>query len=104
MAYYPPPEDEQIFAGDEFPFHPSLLKPHDGEENYDDGPYLCALCGRRIGNIDTCVWVEIVEWGVVREQDGRNFSDTEEDGYLGMWPVGKKCAQRLHPTVRAKLV
>lgn len=100
-AEYEIPEDELIYAGEVFPFHANVFALY-GEQSGEDSdlPYLCALCGRKIANVDTCTWVEIVDGGIAREQTGQNYSVIDDEGYLGLWPVGKKCAKKLHPTIR----
>lgn len=84
----------QFKAGDSAPFA-------EGHDNHPDGVYGCILCGRKVGKNPW--WVEVVEGGYLRAQDGTEVDEDTDPGYMGFWTVGSECAKKVDPVVLVKL-
>jgi hypothetical protein len=51
----------------------------------------CVQCGRKVG---ANPWfVEVINGGDIRLQDGTEYDTASDAGYMGSWPVGNECAK-----------
>jgi hypothetical protein len=51
----------------------------------------CVQCGRKTG--ENPWYVEVINGGDIRLQDGTEHDIANDRGYMGCWPVGNECAK-----------
>lgn len=67
------------------------------KSNVGRGENGCVQCGRKVGK--NAYWVEIIDGGEIRLQDGTQHDIANDAGYMGCWPVGSECAKQFDPKV-----
>ena len=70
------------------------------KDNVDSGDDYCVQCGRKVGK--SSWWVEIIEGGEIRQQDGTEYDTAKDAGYMGCWAVGSECAKLFESNVLIK--
>jgi len=83
--------ESRFEAGDPAPFHDDIHK--DSEDR-------CVVCGRKVGK--NSYFVEVVNGGEIREQDGTEHDTASDAGYMGCWQVGSECAKKFAPNILFK--
>lgn len=86
-------EVAKLTAGDSVNF----ADPKSNVGNDDD---YCVQCGRKMGKNGW--FVEIINGGEIRMQDGTEHNIANDAGYMGCWPVGSECAKEFDPKVLLK--
>lgn len=72
----------------------------DPKENVGRDDDYCVQCGRKMGKNGW--FVEIINGGEIRLQDGTEHDIANDAGYMGCWPVGNECAKGFDPKVLFK--
>jgi hypothetical protein len=61
----------------------------------------CVQCGRKVG---ANPWfVEVIDGGSIRLQDGTEHDIANDRGYMGCWAVGNECAKSFAPNLLFKM-
>ena len=71
----------------------------DPKSNVGWNDKFCVQCGRKVG--EDPWWVEVIEGGEIREQDGSE-ADYTDAGYMGHFPVGNECAKKFAKNILFK--
>lgn len=80
----------KITAGDS----PNFADP---KNNVGFMDYGCVQCGRKVGK--NGFWIEVINGGEIRLQDGTEHDIANDAGYMGCWAVGSECAKMFDPQV-----
>jgi hypothetical protein len=56
----------------------------------------CVCCGRKFRSVKSVRWVEVIDGGSTVAAPGLGV-DTNDPGYLGLFPVGVGCARKHFP-------
>jgi hypothetical protein len=78
----------KIQAGDQVNFA-------EPKSNVGDKDSFCVQCGRKVGA--DAWYVEMIDGGHIRLQDGTEHDVENDRGYMGWWPVGNECAKKFAP-------
>jgi hypothetical protein len=84
---------EKLTAGDSLNFA-------DPKDNVGRDDIACVQCGRKVGK--NAWWVEVINGGDIRLQDGTEHDIANDRGYMGCWAVGSECAKTFDPRVLFK--
>jgi hypothetical protein len=61
----------------------------------------CVQCGRKVGA--DAWYVEVIDGGDIRLQDGTEHDVANDAGYMGCWAVGNECAKSFAPNLLFKM-
>jgi len=84
----------KIQAGDQ----PNFSEPK-SNVGWDDT--YCVQCGRKVGANPW--YVEVIEGGSIRLQNGSEYDVQSDAGYMGCWAVGNECAKAFAPNLLFKM-
>jgi hypothetical protein len=73
----------------------------DPKENVKWEDAYCVQCGRKVGA--NAWYVEVIDGGSIRLQDGTEHNVAADAGYMGCWPVGNECAKKFAPNLLFKM-
>jgi hypothetical protein len=61
----------------------------------------CIQCGRKVGA--DAWYVEVIDGGYIRLQDGSKYDVASDAGYMGCYAVGNECAKKFAPNLLIKM-
>jgi hypothetical protein len=77
---------------------PNFAEPK-GNVGFEDN--FCVQCGRKVGK--NAWYVEVINGGDIRLQDGTEYDISNDRGYMGCWAVGNECAKSFAPNLLFKM-
>jgi hypothetical protein len=84
----------KIQAGEQ----PNFAEP---KSNVEWNEIFCVQCGRKVGK--NSWFVEVINGGDIRLQDGTEYDISSDPGYMGCWAVGNECAKSFAPNLLFKM-
>ena len=84
----------KIQAGEQ----PNFAEP---KSNVEWNENSCVQCGRKVGK--NSWFVEVINGGDIRLQDGIEYDISSDPGYMGCWAVGNECAKSFAPNLLFKM-
>jgi hypothetical protein len=84
----------KIQAGDQ----PNFVEP---KSNVSADDNYCVQCGRKTG--ENPWFVEVINGGEIRLQDGTEHDIASDNGYMGCWSIGNECAKAFAPNLLFKM-